>query len=103
MLGIMGASVAIRPKVRSDLFADDILLTGLSPGMSYRYYSLEVVQHPIRARMCGFGDKVCYMNPFHARYAHPAAALLQDRRPLAPAAVAKMVVHREDHSIVDVE
>jgi hypothetical protein len=24
----------------------------------YRYYSLEVVQHPLRARMCGFGDKV---------------------------------------------
>lgn len=26
-----------------------------------RYYSLEVVQNPIRARMCGFGDKVCSM------------------------------------------
>lgn len=23
-----------------------------------RYYSLEVVQNPVRARMCGFGDKV---------------------------------------------
>lgn len=23
-----------------------------------RHYSLEVVQHPLRARMCGFGDKV---------------------------------------------
>ena len=23
-----------------------------------RHYSLEIVQHPIRARMCGFGDKV---------------------------------------------
>ncbi|KAF8514811.1 velvet factor [Hysterangium stoloniferum] len=48
-----------------------------------RHYSLEVNQHPIRARMCGFGDK--------------------DRRPLAPAAVAKMVVRREDNSIVDVD
>ncbi|KAJ7068583.1 velvet factor-domain-containing protein [Mycena amicta] len=47
------------------------------------YYSLEMVQHPLRARMCGFGDK--------------------DRRPLAPAAVARMVVKREDHSIVDVD
>ena len=28
------------------------------PYVWYRYYSLEVVQHPIRARMCGFGDKV---------------------------------------------
>ncbi|KAH7887525.1 velvet factor-domain-containing protein [Phlebopus sp. FC_14] len=48
-----------------------------------KYYSLEVVQHPIRARMCGFGDK--------------------DRRPLAPAAVAKMVVRRDDNSVVDVD
>ncbi|KAJ7639132.1 velvet factor [Roridomyces roridus] len=47
------------------------------------YYSLEMVQHPLRARMCGFGDK--------------------DRRPLAPAAVARMVVKREDNSIVDVD
>ncbi|KAF7355589.1 Velvet complex subunit B [Mycena sanguinolenta] len=47
------------------------------------YYSLEMVQHPLRARMCGFGDK--------------------DRRPLAPAAVARMVVKRDDHSLVDVE
>lgn len=46
-------------------------------------YSLEVIQHPLRARMCGFGDK--------------------DRRPLAPAAVAKMVVQRDDNSIVDVD
>ncbi|KAI0353049.1 hypothetical protein OH77DRAFT_1407726 [Trametes cingulata] len=48
-----------------------------------KHYSLEVVQHPIRARMCGFGDK--------------------DRRPLAPAAVAKMIVRREDGSLVDVD
>ena len=48
-----------------------------------RHYSLEVVQHPLRARMCGFGDK--------------------DRRPLAPAAVAKMIVKREDDSIVDID
>ncbi|KAJ6515562.1 velvet factor [Mycena sanguinolenta] len=47
------------------------------------YYSLEMVQHPLRARMCGFGDK--------------------DRRPLAPAAVARMVVKRDDHSLVDVD
>ncbi|TFK85436.1 hypothetical protein K466DRAFT_622243 [Polyporus arcularius HHB13444] len=48
-----------------------------------KHYSLEVVQHPIRARMCGFGDK--------------------DRRPLAPAAVAKMIVRREDGTVVDVD
>ncbi|KIJ20387.1 hypothetical protein PAXINDRAFT_166453 [Paxillus involutus ATCC 200175] len=48
-----------------------------------KHYSLEVVQHPLRARMCGFGDK--------------------DRRPLAPAAVAKMIVRRDDNSVVDVD
>ncbi|KAF5387883.1 hypothetical protein D9615_000626 [Tricholomella constricta] len=48
-----------------------------------RHYSLEVVQHPLRARMCGFGDK--------------------DRRPLAPAAVAKMIVRRDDNTLVDVD
>lgn len=26
--------------------------------LSTRHYSLEVLQNPIRARMCGFGDKV---------------------------------------------
>ncbi|KAG6842059.1 hypothetical protein C0991_003585 [Blastosporella zonata] len=48
-----------------------------------RHYSLEVVQDPVRARMCGFGDK--------------------DRRPLAPAAVAKMIVRRDDNSVIDVD
>ncbi|KAG8906128.1 hypothetical protein FRB99_007518 [Tulasnella sp. 403] len=48
-----------------------------------RHYSLEVVQHPIRARMCGFGDK--------------------DRRPLAPAAIAKMVVRNDQFQVLDVD
>ncbi|KAG8714258.1 hypothetical protein FRC08_012157 [Ceratobasidium sp. 394] len=51
--------------------------------LHFRHYSLQVVQHPLRARMCGFGDK--------------------DRRPLAPAAVAKMVVRRQDDSFVDAD
>lgn len=46
-----------------------------------RFYSLEVTQEPIRARMCGFGDK--------------------DRRPLAPATVAKLVIKNEDQSLVN--
>ncbi|KAG9041981.1 hypothetical protein FS837_011497 [Tulasnella sp. UAMH 9824] len=46
-----------------------------------RHYSLEVVQHPIRARMCGFGDK--------------------DRRPLAPAAIAKMITRDEQGQVLD--
>ncbi|KAI0320659.1 velvet factor-domain-containing protein [Amylostereum chailletii] len=50
----------------------------LTWGSSYnrKYYSLEVTQQPVRARMCGFGDK--------------------DRRPLAPATVAKITVKDED-------
>ncbi|KAI9513272.1 velvet factor-domain-containing protein [Russula earlei] len=46
-----------------------------------RFYSLEVVQEPIRARMCGFGDK--------------------DRRPLAPATVAKLIIKNEDQTLVN--
>ncbi|TFK55605.1 hypothetical protein OE88DRAFT_639058 [Heliocybe sulcata] len=52
-------------------------------GSGTKTYSLDVVQHPIRARMCGFGDK--------------------DRRPLAPAAVAKMIVRNPDGSLVEVD
>ncbi|KAF7775707.1 hypothetical protein Agabi119p4_4100 [Agaricus bisporus var. burnettii] len=54
-----------------------------SQTLGNKHYSLEVVQHPLRARMCGFGDK--------------------DRRPLAPAAVVKMVVRHQDDSVVDVD
>lgn len=35
-----------------------------------RHYSLEVVQHPIRARMCGFGDKVSPSFPLVSAYMH---------------------------------
>ena len=75
MLGIMGAAVTIWPKVRLGLFACRLPLISPFYTMSYRYYSLEVVQHPIRARMCGFGDKVCYMNAFPARCTHPQPKL----------------------------
>lgn len=70
------------------------------PPHTHRHYSLHVVQHPLRARMCGFGDKV---RPRHATLFRVFIYLHKDRRPLAPAAVAKMVVRREDNSIVDVE
>lgn len=66
-----------------------------------RHYSLQVVQHPLRARMCGFGDKVCPLSPTTSP--HFTIAFPKDRRPLAPAAVAKMIVRREDNSVVDVE
>lgn len=36
-----------------------------------RIWSLQVVQQPIRARMCGFGDKVCLI----VRAAHNVCAV----------------------------
>lgn len=66
-----------------------------------RHYSLEVVQNPLRARMCGFGDKVRDLL-CKTSMAADERPCLQDRRPLAPAAVAKMVVRGDDNSIVDV-
>jgi len=54
-----------------------------SNGNGRRHYALEVAQHPIRARMCGFGDK--------------------DRRPLAPAAIAKMIVRDEQNEVIPAE
>jgi hypothetical protein len=37
-----------------------------------RHYSLHVVQHPLRARMCGFGDKVCPTLPTSSISPFPA-------------------------------
>jgi len=51
-----------------------------------KVWALEVVQQPIRARMCGFGDKVC--NPFFSLYQQTCSLLMhcrigvQFRRPL---------------------
>jgi hypothetical protein len=68
-----------------------------------RHYSLEVLQHPMRARMCGFGDKVRKsFTIFLAKLVSPGESC-QDRRPLAPAAVARMVVRRDDNTVVDVK
>ncbi|KXN92292.1 hypothetical protein AN958_08523 [Leucoagaricus sp. SymC.cos] len=69
------------PSTQQDPDADGPEIWGKWAGQ--KHYSLEVVQHPLRARMCGFGDK--------------------DRRPLAPAAVVKMVVRTQDDKVVDVD
>ncbi|KAH8118738.1 velvet factor-domain-containing protein [Phellopilus nigrolimitatus] len=69
-----------------------------------KHYSLEVIQNPIRARMCGFGDKVCFSVVRVASLINSCVRLArQDRRPLAPAAVAKMTIRREDNTIVDID
>lgn len=52
--------------------------------------------------MCGFGDKVQSALSDLKNKAQNSFAL-QDRRPLAPAAVCRMVVKREDNSLVDDE
>jgi Velvet factor len=67
----------------------------------FRFYSLEVSQQPIRARMCGFGDKVSSLSSMGTLIS--LGMHIQDRRPLAPAAVAKMIVRTEDNNIVHEE
>ena len=52
-----------------------------------REWSLEVPQQPIRARMCGFGDKVC---PSGSAKMRPD--LSQDRRPITPPPCVRLVV-----------
>lgn len=52
--------------------------------------------------MCGFGDKVRLHRPPYFR-TMLSVHRFKDRRPLAPAAVAKMTVRREDGTLVDVE
>ena len=45
----------------------------------------------------------CVIGRYPSQWIINLSPLPQDRRPLAPAAVAKMVVKRDDDSIVDVE
>ncbi|EPS95998.1 hypothetical protein FOMPIDRAFT_1032620 [Fomitopsis schrenkii] len=75
------ASTSNAPSTRQEDVQEPLNTWGSWAGN--KYYSLEVAQNPLRARMCGFGDK--------------------DRRPLAPAAVAKMIVRKEDGSVIDVD
>ena len=65
----------------------------LAPVTNYqdgRSWSLQVVQQPIRARMCGFGDKVgeffrchCFATSFNTS---------QDRRPITPPPCIRLIV-----------
>ncbi|CEP09152.1 hypothetical protein [Parasitella parasitica] len=49
----------------------------------HRYYRLEIVQQPSRARMCGFGDK--------------------DRRPISPPPILKLIVLTKNGQVVNPE
>lgn len=46
-----------------------------------REYELVIVQQPIRARMCGFGEK--------------------DRRPISPPPILQLIVKTKDGQVVD--
>ena len=65
----------------------------LAPVTNYqdgRSWSLQVVQQPIRARMCGFGDKV---GDFSALIVlPPLLTQLQDRRPITPPPCIRLIV-----------
>lgn len=51
------------PSPRLERDADGFLIMDEPPAVTTKYdgreWALEVPQQPIRARMCGFGDKVC--------------------------------------------
>ncbi|KAF9943067.1 hypothetical protein BGZ75_002792 [Mortierella antarctica] len=53
-----------------------------APNDSRRTYELQMAQNPIRARMCGFGEK--------------------DRRPMDPPPILKLIVRNEDGTLADV-
>ena len=52
--------------------------------------------------MCGFGDKVRQSIVYLTPPVNPLSSY-QDRRPLAPATVAKLVIKNEDQSLVNDE
>jgi hypothetical protein len=57
------------------------------PGLGLTDDSLDVVQQPIRARMCGFGDKVRdQVESFHLLID------MQDRRPITPPPCVRLIV-----------
>lgn len=66
----------------------------LAPVSNYqdgRSWSLQVVQQPIRARMCGFGDKVGDFSADNC-FATSFLTQLQDRRPITPPPCIRLIV-----------
>ena len=53
-----------------------------------RAWALEVVQQPVRARMCGFGDKVW----FDSVHMYTDAKASQDRRPISPPPCIRLLI-----------
>ena len=65
------------------------------------WHSLKVEQQPVRARMCGFGDKVSTFctgcDRSHGRWStgNILRRVPQDRRPITPPPCIRLVVHDE--------
>lgn len=73
-------------------------LQGFAGTRSGWKYRLVVVQHPTRARMCGFGDKVSwYLSLLLSAANLDLSSLLrtQDRRPLSPTLIVKLIITDE--------
>ncbi len=72
--------------------AEGFLIMNEPPAVSTKYdgreWALEVPQQPIRARMCGFGDKVCAYVGLTSR----RAKTKQDRRPITPPPCVRLIV-----------
>ena len=66
-----------------------------------RIWSLQVVQQPIRARMCGFGDKVGRLFrflsgiPVNLQLTNLLFSFLKDRRPITPPPCVRLIVQDE--------
>ena len=80
------------PSPRLERDAEGFLIMDEPPAVSTKYdgreWALEVPQQPIRARMCGFGDKVCtsVLSSSHG------ADMMQDRRPITPPPCVRLIV-----------
>ena len=78
------------PRMERD--AEGFLIMDEPPAVSTKYdgreWALEVPQQPIRARMCGFGDKVCTSVVCMSR----SAKTKQDRRPITPPPCVRLIV-----------
>jgi Velvet factor len=80
------------PSPRLERDAEGFLIMDEPSAVSTKYdgreWSLEVPQQPIRARMCGFGDKACPPVFYESRCTN----IIQDRRPITPPPCVRLIV-----------
>ena len=105
-MGQPGPHYPIRSEpVTSPLVEDQSPPKTLSQLWDNKIWTLRVEQQPIRARMCGFGDKVLLLPDFLVPPAcADASAVPQDRRPITPPPCIKLsVVDALTHKDVDMK